>query len=90
LRLTAPVRFITGFTKHFVGTIGDDGTHVPLHELPRPTQIIIDEDGFGYPVLLLDLHGDQVADEWFPTLDDAKRQAKQEFGIDESDWSVVT
>jgi hypothetical protein len=90
MRIIAKVRHITGLTRHTISALAPDGSHVPVVDLPPATQVIIEEDGYGYPVLLLDDGGMQVADEWSPTLEDAKAQALSEFGIVEADWRDIS
>jgi len=48
----------------------------------------MEQDG-AYYLLSLDENGVCVADTWHPTIENAKRQAKFEFEIEEADWVEV-
>jgi len=50
----------------------------------------IEEDTLGVFLFRFDATGAMVADTWHQTVDEAKDQAKFEYLIEDSDWSVAT
>lgn len=89
MKLEAKVRRVTGLAKHLLGTIVD-GRPVAVEQLPAATTARIEpiEEG-GVLLLLFDATAQGAGDEWWATVDEAKRQAKAEFEIEESDWRAV-
>lgn len=86
MRLTANVRRVTGKTKYYHSTLSEEGV-AGRREIPVPARLEIREGDGGFFVLHLDAEGGCLADDWSPTLDEAKRQAKYAFAIGEDDWS---
>lgn len=64
------------------------GRHVQLTQLPT-VQVEITEGPPGFSLIHLDANGDCVGDTWHPTLVEAMRQAKVEFGVEESAWVSI-
>ena len=60
-----------------------------ISEVPAPLAVEIMEQDGAYYLLSLDENGVCVADTWHPTIENAKRQAKFEFEIEEADWVEV-
>ena len=87
-RLRATVKRATGATIHSIGAI-KGGAPASLARIPDPIAVeIIKEDG-AFFLFRLDKGGVCLADTWHQTLDEAKAQAKLEYGVDGGDWVEV-
>jgi hypothetical protein len=89
MKLEANVRRVTHRTINRVSTIVN-GQLVRGPEIPPPVRVRIEPDPPGFLLLYLDGMGDSIADGWHLTVEEAKRQAKFEFEIEESDWVAVS
>ena len=93
MRIEAKVRRVTGkAAKNRVSALVN-GRIVPVADIPPASGVRIEpleapEKGFF--LFYLDGSGNVIADGWHLTLDEAKRQAKLEFKIEEEDWSEVS
>lgn len=90
MKWEAKVRRVTGITQHRIATVVD-GRLVPQEVLPSPSTVRIEDSGGdrGVFLFLLNAAGECIADEWALTVEEAKRQARYEFAIEEEDWAVV-
>ena len=85
MKLRAPVKSVTGTTKHFLGTV-IDGKPVPVQLIPSPTWVeIVEKDGWFY-LYRYDDNNVCLADSLFEDVEKAKSQATFEFDIAEEDW----
>jgi hypothetical protein len=92
MRIEAKVRRVTGKTVHRVSALVN-GRIVPVADIPPASRVRIEPlkaPEKGFIMFYLDGSGNQIADGWHLTLDQAKRQAKFEFEIEEEDWSEVS
>lgn len=89
MKLRAKVKRIVGLTKHYEGRL-EGGRVVKGAELPAPTVVGIEETAGGFLLLYFDANDKCITDTWHQSLDDAKSHAKDEFGIDDSDWIDVS
>jgi hypothetical protein len=86
MKLRANVSRIAGVSHHADHV---DGRHV--QDVQALTmQVEITEGPPGFSLLHMDAEGDCVADTWHPTLAEAVRQAKTQFGIEEADWTSTS
>jgi hypothetical protein len=84
MRLRAKIRNVTGNATHLQGVRMANAVEVT--ELPSPVLVeLIPQDGAFY-LLRLDEIGQCIADTWHATAEEAKAQARFEFGVEESDW----
>jgi hypothetical protein len=90
LRLRAKVRHVTGLSRHYLGTISDEGSLEAVAEFPRAHWVEIEQGNEGYYLLYLDEGGHCFTNGWYLTLEQAKAQTKSEFDIEEDDWVPVT
>jgi hypothetical protein len=77
---------------HRVSTIVE-GKVVPLMDIPAPALVRIErieKNNGGFLLDHVNEMGESITDTWHATVEDAKRQARHEFGIEESDWVDVT
>jgi hypothetical protein len=90
MKLEAPVRRVIGKTRYYLATIVD-GTVVPMEEIPSPVKVEIEEDveTGGFFLFHYDAAGECLADDWFETLEQAKRHGKEQFDIGEGDWAAL-
>ena len=88
MKLEAEVKTVSGRTKHYVGTVVD-GVLKPAYEIGSPDRVEIIEEGDGYFLFGYAGPGPSIFDSFFFTLEEAKRQAKFEFEIDEQDWVEI-
>jgi hypothetical protein len=89
LILKAEVKVATGNCTHAIATI-KDGMPVARRVLPVPRYVCIaGEREEGFFLLHFNEAGQSFADTWHESLTAAKRQAKFEFKIDESDWQQI-
>lgn len=88
MRLRAFVRAVTGNTKHFIGTIVDDEP-VPVRQIPPAHYVEIEPDGNHAFLHHFDADGNELADSWHESVEEAKRQAAFEYCIGEDDWREV-
>jgi hypothetical protein len=89
MKLRARVKRTTGNTRHYIGTFVE-GELMPVADFPPTAYVEIHEGGDGgYMLFHYDNEGQEGADTWHPTLDEAKEQAKFEYEIEEADWKVV-
>jgi hypothetical protein len=85
MRFLANVRRYTGRTKHYLGSL-EDGEPVKEEALPRATTLeIVERDGV-YFLTRLSKDGKFAGETAHETLEEAKRQAKYEFEVDNEDW----
>lgn len=89
-KLEADVQAITGKTKSYIGTINHEGILLPIQEFALTTRVEIVEEGNGYFLFRYSADGEYAGDSWFSSIDDAKKQAKFEFQIDEDSWKEVS
>ena len=85
MRLRAAVQQVTGATKHLEGRIARSGPVIEKQLGPAASVEIQYRDG-GYFLLYFDAANDCFGDSWHSSLEEAKAQAKFEFGIEERDW----
>jgi len=85
MRLRARVRRATGATRHYRAHI-EGGEVQKGEELPVPAWVEITPDAGAFLLLYLDERGDCLTDTWHQTLEQAKAQARHEFGIEEEEW----
>jgi hypothetical protein len=81
MKLTANVRYLTGSTRHHV-IVAENESTVELQ--PAVTLEITDSEG-GFLLIRRSLTG-FAGDTWHATLDEAKRQAEVEFGVEAAEW----
>jgi hypothetical protein len=79
---------VTGATRHHRARI-EEGEVRKDEELPPPTAVEIRPADGAFFLLYLDEHGKCLTDTWHQTLEQAKAQARHEFGIREDDWEHV-
>ncbi|MBV9852504.1 MAG: hypothetical protein JO250_22800 [Armatimonadetes bacterium] len=60
------------------------------HRFAPATRVEIIEERDGYFLIGYDRHGRFAGDSWFGTVEEAKSQARQKFGVDEADWRART
>ena len=90
LKLRAKCQHITGNTQHWIGVARDgDGKLIGQTLIGPPEYVEIVEDKHGYFLLRYDGEGDCLADSWFESLEQTKRQAKFEYEIDEQHWETI-
>jgi hypothetical protein len=93
VRIEAKVRRVTDkAVKNRVSALVS-GRIVPIADIPPASGVRIEPLGApekGFLLFYLDGSGNQIADGWHLTLDEAKRQAKLEFEIEEEDWFEVS
>lgn len=88
MRLRADVSRTTGAdVRRRAGYV--EGRHVQPAQ-PPTVQLEITEGPPGFSLLHLDANGDCVGDTWHPTLVEAMRQAKVEFGVEETAWISIS
>src|SRR5262245_56636626 len=87
MKLKAHVRGHSGRTVHSVGTIAD-GKQIPLGNMQPAVCVELDQVDEHFFLYRFDQAGESVGDTRHETLNEAKAQAKFEFGIQESDWKV--
>lgn len=81
--LRAIVRRPTGATRQLL--LGADG----VRRMGDATRVeIVGADG-GYLLLRFDASGAEVGDTWHATIQDAQRQARMEYAIEEGEWVSV-
>lgn len=79
MKWKAAVRTVTGATIHrTAGSI-----------LPPAARIVIESDDPGWLLIRHDASGNFAGDTWHRSLDDAKRCARREFGVEDGDWELV-
>ena len=83
-RLRARVRTRTGHTTHY--HLKEEGT---ARLAPKPYWVEIEESPNGVYLVHLSEAGDELADTWHRTKEEAKRQAHHEFAIEEEDWGTI-
>ena len=88
MRLRARVQHVTGATRHHHAHI-EEGEVRKDDELPTPAAVEIKPADGAFFLLYLDEHGECQTDTWHQTLEQAKAQARHEFGIEEDDWEHV-
>jgi hypothetical protein len=87
-RLIADVKTVTGKTEHLLGAAHEDGRLVGVERIPAPAYVVISEDKDGsFYLFHYNSQNDCIADSWFQSLEQAKRQAKFEFDLDDGDWA---
>ena len=86
------IKRITGMPFHFEG-VEHSGWLPPAAARPLPTpikQVLLDleivPESNGYLLCWSSDDGSVIGDLWFERLEDAIRQAEQDFGIGESEW----
>ncbi len=86
-----PSRPPTGRTRHYYGSISEDGRVVKDREVPVPAELqIVYYPGYqGYYLLYLDEQGNELTDTWHATLEDAMAQADFEFEVKSDDWELL-
>jgi hypothetical protein len=86
--LVAPVKNVTGYTRHYVARLEDD---VPIKQslIPPPVRIEIHDQppDEGYLLLRFGRDGECQADTWHLTLAEAKAQARAEYDVLDEDWA---
>jgi hypothetical protein len=85
MKLKAPVNRVTGKTSHSVGTI-IGGTPVAQESMPEAAWVVIEEMNGAYSLTRYSKLGEFAGDTWHETLEEAKRQARYEFEIQDGDW----
>ncbi len=85
MRLRARVQHATGATRHHLAHI-EEGEVRKDEELSTPALVEIQPADGAFFLLYLDAHGECLTDTWHQTLEQAKAQARHEFGIGEDDW----
>ena len=77
----------TGKTRHFQGSLGDDGL-VRGPELPAPHALVIAQlpPDEGYYLLYLDVNGTEITDTYHESLEKALSQAKWEVNVEVEEW----
>jgi hypothetical protein len=88
MKLRSHVRHNTGKTHHSIGTLVDGQLVTVGGFLPTAYVEIHEEEG-GYFLIHHDKEGQQGADTWHLTLEEAKNQAAFEFEIRETHWVTV-
>ena len=88
MMLQAKVQSITGNTQHYIGTIAG-GRVVRQTRIDDPEYVQISEGDNGYYLLRFNSDNVCLADSWFETLEEAKRQAEFEYAISESHWEHI-
>ena len=88
MRLRAPVRRVTGATKHHRAHL-ESGEVVRNGELPVPAWVEIQPADGAFYLLYFDEEGECLTDTWHQTLEQAKAQAQHEFEIGEGDWTSL-
>jgi hypothetical protein len=88
MRLRARVQHATGGTRHHRAHI-EEGEIRKGEELPVPAWVEIQPADGAFFLLYLDERGEQLTDTWHQTLEQAKAQARHEFGIEGDDWETV-
>lgn len=62
-------------------------------KIPCPAYLeIVEEKGWKEPTYLMiyyDKNAEFLTDSWFPTLKEAKEQARLEFDLSDDDWKVI-
>jgi hypothetical protein len=81
VKLIAHVRHITGSTSH--GVVGID--NVPISRLEAAVTVEITGSEVGFLLIRHSTTG-YAGDTWHLTIEEAKRQAEVEFGINPEDW----
>ena len=83
--LSAKVQHLTGATKHTVGVLSANGPK-PMLELKKAVTVEITANEEGVFLFRFDRDGTFCGDTWHQSVVDAKKQAKAEFNILETDW----
>ena len=88
-RLRAKVNQVITPSNNYLETIIDDEL-VPVERLPEPAwlEILETTDGDCF-VFYLDTEFRCFADSWHQTIDDAKLEGSQAFGITEAEWQEL-
>lgn len=84
--IRAIVKKPTGATQHTVGRLGPNGPE-EIANLPAAATVEIQVEENGFLLLRFDADGEFSGDTWHQSLDEAKEQARFEFGITESEWA---
>lgn len=87
MRLRARVQRVTGATRHHRAHF-EEGEVRKDEEMPAPASVEIQPAEGAFSLLYLDEHGECLTDTWHQTLEQAKAQARHEFGIGEDDWEI--
>lgn len=77
----------TGRTRHTLGRFGPTGPE-EVGEFPPAAFVEIKANESGFLLLRFDADGQFSGDTWHQSLEEAKEQARFEFGIIESDWTT--
>ena len=88
MRLRAPVRTVTGKTRHYLGAIVD-GRPVAGTEFPSPESLEITDEYGDFLLFRLNADGVCIADTWHATVEEAMRQATFEYETAREDWVEV-
>lgn len=72
---------------HSIGGISPDGTLQTVASLPAASQVEIVEEDDWYFLIGYSSDGEFAGDSCFASIEEAKKQAKFEYEIDESDWT---
>jgi hypothetical protein len=83
----ASVRRVTGKTIHSRGELVD-GRVVPVERMPEAAWVMIEETSSGFYLFRYSATGEFGGDTWHETLEEAKRQAEFEYGIEDPDWEL--
>jgi hypothetical protein len=79
------VQRATGATRHHRAHI-EEGEVCKDEELPTPASLEIQPADGAFFLLYLDERGECLTDTWHETLEQAKAQARHDFGIGVDDW----
>jgi hypothetical protein len=77
--LKADLEHVVGSKSRMSVMVGKGG----IATMPEPATLRIVRDGAGFSLLRIDKHGASVAHTWHPSLDEAKRVAAEQYGVDE-------
>lgn len=85
MKLKAFVHRVTGKTTHRVGTL-IDGMPVAHEKMSDAAWVVIEERDGSCTLIRYSRAGEFAGDTWHPTFEEAKRQARFEYDIQDSDW----
>jgi hypothetical protein len=90
MRIKAYVSMSTGKTKHYISnSIDQNFENNDIENIPVPKWVEISEESEGFYLYHYNSDGECIADTWHESIEDAKEQAKFEFGILNDDWKPM-
>jgi hypothetical protein len=80
------VRQTNSTVRHFVSGVTESGRIAPIYEIPEAQFIAITPGDGGFYLFRLSSDNELLGDMWFPTLEEAFRQAEFEFDVGQECW----